>query len=382
MTKVVDVRYRAAGKAYRFDANDLPLKRGDHVIVDNSKGKAYATVQNMPHDQIGEPLKPLRKVVRIATEEDEEKQRANVENEKKAYSFCKEKIAEMELDMKLVSAEQIFTGKKIIFYFTADERVDFRELVKVLAAEFHTRIEMRQIGVRDETTMCGGIGVCGRELCCCTFMTEFAPVSIKMAKAQNLSLNPGKISGACGRLMCCLRNEADTYEELNKTVPKMGERVGTPEGAEGVVTGLDVIRQRVKVLITIDEDNKELHEYDASELKFKMRGGNKPTEQPQAEKAEKDRPETDTKNQDQEAQDKSVQKPPKQEKPKQEKPKQEKPKQEPKAEASVQAEGEATEEEKPEKSPRERRRRRPNRRRRGNKKQGDKAARQNKPAQE
>ena len=336
----------------------------------------------MPHDQIGEPLKPLRKVVRIATEEDEEKQRANVENEKKAYSFCKEKIAEMELDMKLVSAEQIFTGKKIIFYFTADERVDFRELVKVLAAEFHTRIEMRQIGVRDETTMCGGIGVCGRELCCCTFMTEFAPVSIKMAKAQNLSLNPGKISGACGRLMCCLRNEADTYEELNKTVPKMGERVGTPEGAEGVVTGLDVIRQRVKVLITIDEDNKELHEYDASELKFKMRGGNKPTEQPQAEKAEKDRPETDTKNQDQEAQDKSVQKPPKQEKPKQEKPKQEKPKQEPKAEASVQAEGEATEEEKPEKSPRERRRRRPNRRRRGNKKQGDKAARQNKPAQE
>ena len=181
MTKVVDVRYRAAGKAYRFDANDLPLKRGDHVIVDNSKGKAYATVQNMPHDLIGEPVKPLRKVVRVATEEDEEKQRANVENEKKAYSFCKEKIAEMELDMKLVSAEQIFTGKKIIFYFTADERVDFRELVKVLAAEFHTRIEMRQIGVRDETTMCGGIGVCGRELCCCTFMTEFAPVSIKMA---------------------------------------------------------------------------------------------------------------------------------------------------------------------------------------------------------
>ena len=242
MTKVVDVRYRAAGKAYRFDANDLPLKRGDHVIVDNSKGKAYATVQSMPHDLIGEPVKPLRKVVRVATEEDEEKQRANVENEKKAYSFCKKKIAEMELDMKLVSAEQIFTGKKIIFYFTADERVDFRELVKVLAAEFHTRIEMRQIGVRDETTMCGGIGVCGRELCCCTFMTEFAPVSIKMAKAQNLSLNPGKISGACGRLMCCLRNEAETYEELNKTVPKMGEKVGTPEGTEGESQGSDYDR--------------------------------------------------------------------------------------------------------------------------------------------
>ena len=351
MTKVVDVRYRAAGKAYRFDANDLPLKRGDHVIVDNSKGKAYATVQNMPHDLIGEPVKPLRKVVRIATEEDEEKQRANVENEKKAYSFCKEKIAEMELDMKLVSAEQIFTGKKIIFYFTADERVDFRELVKVLAAEFHTRIEMRQIGVRDETTMCGGIGVCGRELCCCTFMTEFAPVSIKMAKAQNLSLNPGKISGACGRLMCCLRNEADTYEELNKTVPKMGEKVGTPEGTEGVVTGLDVIRQRVKVLITIDEDNKELHEYDASELKFKLRGGNKPAEKTQPENAEED------------------------------KPAKEQPKREPKAEEPAQMQDEA-EEEKPAKSPRERRRRRPNRRRRGNKKQGEKTAQQNNPAQE
>ena len=351
MTKVVDVRYRAAGKAYRFDANDLPLKRGDHVIVDNSKGKAYATVQNMPHDLIGEPVKPLRKVVRIATEEDEEKQRANVENEKKAYSFCKEKIAEMELDMKLVSAEQIFTGKKIIFYFTADERVDFRELVKVLAAEFHTRIEMRQIGVRDETTMCGGIGVCGRELCCCTFMTEFAPVSIKMAKAQNLSLNPGKISGACGRLMCCLRNEADTYEELNKTVPKMGEKVGTPEGTEGVVTGLDVIRQRVKVLITIDEDNKELHEYDASELKFKLRGGNKPAEKTQPENVEED------------------------------KPAREQPKREPKAEEPAQTQDEA-EEEKPAKSPRERRRRRPNRRRRGNKKQGEKTAQQNNPAQE
>ncbi|MBQ6312646.1 MAG: stage 0 sporulation protein [Lachnospiraceae bacterium] len=351
MTKVVDVRYRAAGKAYRFDANDLPLKRGDHVIVDNSKGKAYATVQNMPHDLIGEPLKPLRKVVRVATEEDEEKQRANVENEKKAYSFCKEKIAEMELDMKLVSAEQIFTGKKIIFYFTADERVDFRELVKVLAAEFHTRIEMRQIGVRDETTMCGGIGVCGRELCCCTFMTEFAPVSIKMAKAQNLSLNPGKISGVCGRLMCCLRNEAETYEELNKTVPKMGEKVGTPEGTEGVVTGLDVIRQRVKVLIIIDEDNKELHEYDASELKFKMRGGNKPAEKTKTENAEE------------------------------EKPAQEQLKQEPKEEEPAQTQDEA-EEEKPAKSPRERRRRRPNRRRRGNKKQGEKTAQQNNPAQE
>ncbi len=275
MTKVVDVRFRTAGKAYRFDVGELVLSRGDHVIVDNQKGKAYATVVSSPHTLIKEPSKPLRKVVRIANEEDEAHHQENLENEKKAYQICKGKIAELGLDMKLVSAEQAFTGKKMIFYFTADERVDFRELVKALASEFHTRIEMRQIGVRDETTMCGGIGVCGRELCCCTYLTEFAPVSIKMAKAQNLSLNPGKISGTCGRLMCCLRNEAEAYEELNKTVPKMGEKVKTPEGTEGTVTGLDVLRQRVKVVIQLDEDNKELHEYAASELTFKPRGQKK-----------------------------------------------------------------------------------------------------------
>ena len=272
MTKIVDVRFRSAGKSYRFDANDLPLKRGDHVIVDNQKGKAFAYVLNMPHDLLSEPAKPLRKVLRIATAEDEDKHHQNLELEKRAYHACKEKVAELGLDMKLVAAEQAFVGKKMTFYFTADDRVDFRELVKALAAEFHTRIEMRQIGVRDETTMCGGIGVCGRELCCCTYLTEFAPVSIKMAKAQNLSLNPGKISGTCGRLMCCLRNEAEAYEELNKTVPKMGEKVGTPEGAEGTVTSLDVLRQRVKVLIQIDDDNKEMREYAASELTFKPRG--------------------------------------------------------------------------------------------------------------
>ena len=174
--------------------------------------------------------------------------------------------------MKLVATECAFNGKKMTFYFTADERVDFRELVKELAAEFHTRIEMRQIGVRDETTICGGIGICGRELCCCTYLNGFAPVSIKMAKAQNLSLNPEKISGVCGRLMCCLRNEAETYEELNKTVPKMGEKVGTPEELTGQVVSLDVIRQKVKVLVELDEDNKEIREYDAAELKFKPRG--------------------------------------------------------------------------------------------------------------
>ena len=272
MTRVVNVRFREAGKEYRFESGDMDLKIGDHVIVDSQKGKAFAYVTTPPHEMFGESRRPLKKVVRIANEEDEERQERNREREKRAYYVCKEKIAEQGLEMKLVAAEQAFTGKKMIFYFTADDRVDFRELVKELAGEFHTRIEMRQIGVRDETTMCGGIGICGRELCCCTFMTEFAPVSIKMAKAQNLSLNPGKISGTCGRLMCCLRNEAEAYEELNKTVPKMGEKVKTPEGTIGTVTSLDVLRQKVKVLIEIDENEKELKEFDASELEFKPRG--------------------------------------------------------------------------------------------------------------
>ena len=272
MAKVVDVRFRDGGKTYRFDVNELNLKAGDKVIVDNQKGKAFAYVAGTPLEETAERKKPLKKVVRLASEEDCEKHEGNREREKKAYDFCKKKVAEKELDMKLVATECAFNGKKMTFYFTADERVDFRELVKELAAEFHTRIEMRQIGVRDETTICGGIGICGRELCCCTYLNGFAPVSIKMAKAQNLSLNPEKISGVCGRLMCCLRNEAETYEELNKNVPKMGETVGTPEELTGKVVSLDVIRQKVKVLVELDEDNKEIREYDAAELKFKPRG--------------------------------------------------------------------------------------------------------------
>ena len=272
MAKVVDVRYREGGKTYRFDVNGLDLKAGDEVIVENQKGKAFAYVASTPLEEIAERKKPLKKVLRTATEEDREKKASNKERETKAYDLCRKLVAEKELDMKLVATECAWGAKKMTFYFTADERVDFRELVKELAAELHTRIEMRQIGVRDETTICGGIGICGRELCCCTYLNGFAPVSIKMAKAQNLSLNPEKISGVCGRLMCCLRNEAETYEELNKTVPKMGEKVGTPEDLRGQVVSLDVIRQKVKVLVELDEENKEIREYDASELQFKPRG--------------------------------------------------------------------------------------------------------------
>ena len=288
MAKIVDVRFRSAGKTYRFDTNELPIRQGDDVIVDSAKGKAFAHVVTMPYEQIAESKKPLKKVIRLANEEDREKVEANREKEKEAYAFCKERIVARELDMKLVATECAFNARKMTFYFTADERVDFRELVKDLAARLHMRIEMRQIGVRDETTIIGGIGMCGRELCCCTYLTDFAPVSIKMAKTQNLSLNPEKISGVCGRLMCCLRNEAETYEELNKTVPKMGERVRAVEGEEGKVVSLDVIRQKVKVLIDIDEDDKEIKEFDAVDLIFKQRGRKPKSDQDEPKKDNND----------------------------------------------------------------------------------------------
>ena len=217
MTKVIGVRFRTAGKVYFFDPLQLEIKRGDHVIVETARGIEFGTVVAGVHevedDKVIQPLKP---VMRIAGERDIEQEAANKEKEKEAFKICKEKILKHGLEMKLIDAEYTFDNNKVLFYFTADGRIDFRELVKDLASVFKTRIELRQIGVRDETKIRGGIGICGRPLCCHSYLSDFVPVSIKMAKEQNLSLNPTKISGVCGRLMCCLKNEEDTYEELNR----------------------------------------------------------------------------------------------------------------------------------------------------------------------
>ena len=213
-------------------------------------------------------IQPLKAVTRIATPEDDEIERINKEKEKDAFQICLEKIKKHQLEMKLIDAEYTFDNNKVLFYFTADGRIDFRELVKDLAAVFKTRIELRQIGVRDETKIVGGIGICGRSLCCHTFLPEFNPVSIKMAKEQNLSLNPTKISGVCGRLMCCLKNEEETYEELNSKLPNIGDYVTTDDGLKGEVQSVSVLRQLVKVLVTVG-DEKELREYKVGQLRFK-----------------------------------------------------------------------------------------------------------------
>jgi cell fate regulator YaaT (PSP1 superfamily) len=218
-----------------------------------------------------EITQPLKSVIRVATEEDKRNEQKNREKEKEAFDVCLEKIRKHELDMKLINAEYTFDGNKVLFYFTADGRIDFRELVKDLAAVFRTRIELRQIGVRDETKIRGGIGICGRPLCCHTYLSDFAPVSIKMAKEQNLSLNPTKISGVCGRLMCCLTNEEETYEELNSHLPAIGDTVTTIEGLKGEVQSVSVLRQLVKVVVNLDDDEKEIREYKAKELRFKPR---------------------------------------------------------------------------------------------------------------
>lgn len=214
-------------------------------------------------------MQPLKSVIRVATEEDKRTEERNREKEKEAFEICLEKIRKHNLEMKLINAEYTFDNNKVLFYFTADGRIDFRELVKDLAAVFRTRIELRQIGVRDETKIRGGIGVCGRPLCCHTYLSEFAPVSIKMAKEQNLSLNPTKISGVCGRLMCCLTNEEETYEELNSHLPGIGDYVTTNDGLKGEVQSVSVLRQLVKVIVTLEDDEKEIREYKVSELKFK-----------------------------------------------------------------------------------------------------------------
>ena len=269
MTRVIGVRFRPAGKIYFFAPGKYNIHTGDKVIVETARGVEFGTVvtgqRDVEDDKITQPLKP---VIRIATQDDIRKEEKNREKEKEAFGICLEKIRKHGLEMKLIDAEYTFDNNKVLFYFTADGRIDFRELVKDLASVFRTRIELRQIGVRDETKIRGGIGICGRPLCCNTYLSEFAPVSIKMAKEQNLSLNPSKISGVCGRLMCCLTNEEETYEELNSRLPSNGDHVTTPEGLKGDVQSVNVLRQQVKVIVTLDNDEKEIREYKASELRF------------------------------------------------------------------------------------------------------------------
>lgn len=271
MTKIVGVRFRPAGKVYYFDPQNLEITGGSHVIVETARGLEYGTVLIPPRevedDKIVQPLKPL---LRIATEDDDKITQRNQEKAKEAYRICLEKIQKHRLEMKLIEAECTFDNNKLLFYFTADGRIDFRELVKDLASVFRTRIELRQIGVRDETKILGGIGICGRPLCCSSYLSEFVPVSIKMAKEQNLSLNPTKISGVCGRLMCCLNNEADTYEYLNSRLPGVGDHVTTDDRLKGDVQSVNVLRQTVKVIVEMD-DEKEIREYHVSQLRFKPR---------------------------------------------------------------------------------------------------------------
>lgn len=292
MTKVIGVRFRTAGKVYYFDPGDKMIVSGDHVIVETARGIEYGTVvggiREVEDDKLVLPLKP---VLRVATETDDAQEKRNKEKEKEAFKVCLEKIRAHGLDMKLIDAEYTFDNNKVLFYFTSDGRVDFRELVKDLAGVFRTRIELRQIGVRDETKIRGGIGICGRPLCCHAHLSEFIPVSIKMAKEQGLSLNPTKISGVCGRLMCCLKHEEETYEELNRRLPNVGDTVTDPDGIRGEVHSVNVLRQRVKVLID-NGDEKEIKEYPVEELRFK-RGNRKerlelsPEEMQELEKMEK-----------------------------------------------------------------------------------------------
>lgn len=272
MVTVVGVRFRRAGKIYFFGPDGLEIEAGQHVIVETARGVEYGTVvmgkREVEEDKV---IAPLKNVIRIATEEDDIKEAENREKEKRAFEICLEKIEKHGLKMKLIGAEYTFDNNKLLFYFTADGRIDFRELVKSLAAVFRTRIELRQIGVRDETKMVGGISICGRPLCCHTYLADFAPVSIKMAKEQNLSLNPTKISGVCGRLMCCLQNEQETYEYLNSKLPNVGDQVEIrEEHLKGEVQSVSVLRQRVKVIVEAN-DEKEIREYPVDELRFKKK---------------------------------------------------------------------------------------------------------------
>ncbi len=271
MTKIVGVRFRHAGRIYYFAPGEFEITPGMNVIVMTARGIEYGTavsgIREIEDDKVPQGLRPIQ---RIATEEDTEKAIANREKEREALAVCKEKIRTHGLDMKLIDAEYTFDNNKILFYFTADGRVDFRELVKDLAGVFRTRIELRQIGVRDETKILGGIGICGRPLCCHSYLSDFIPVSIKMAKEQNLSLNPTKISGVCGRLMCCLKNEEATYQYLNSRLPRIGEYVSTVTGLRGEVSEVNVLRQKVKIVVDMDGE-KEIQEYAVEDLKIRPR---------------------------------------------------------------------------------------------------------------
>ena len=266
MVKVVGVRFKEAGKIYYFDPGDLSIEQDSNVIVETARGVEYGQVvisnREVPEEDI---VAPLKKVIRVATEEDKKHAEDNIRKEKEAFNVCLQKIKDHSLDMKLVDVEYTFDNNKVLFYFTAEGRVDFRELVKDLAAVFKTRIELRQIGVRDESKMMGGIGVCGRVLCCKSFLGEFQPVSIKMAKEQGLSLNPTKISGTCGRLMCCLKYEQDAYEHVLCKVPKIGALVDTPEG-QGMVMEINLLKEIIKV--KLDKGNEtDLESYKLEEIK-------------------------------------------------------------------------------------------------------------------
>lgn len=272
MINVIGVRFRSAGKIYFFDPAGYEINQGDNVIVETARGVEYGSVVIGPRDvEESKIIQPLKPVIRTATPEDDEIEIKNKAKEKEAFAICLEKIQKHGLEMKLIDSEYTFDNNKVLFYFTADGRIDFRELVKDLASVFKTRIELRQIGVRDETKIVGGIGICGRPLCCNTHLSEFAPVSIKMAKEQNLSLNPTKISGVCGRLMCCLKNEEEAYEELNSKLPNVGDIVTTVDGLKGEVQNISVLKQLVKVIVTLENDEKEVRDYKVADLRFKPR---------------------------------------------------------------------------------------------------------------
>lgn len=269
MIKVVGVRFKKTGKIYFFDPGRADIVTGDNVIVETARGVEYGRVVMGPKEVLDdEVVSPLKPVMRKATEGDAKKVLENKEKEKKAFDVCLEKIEKHGLEMKLIDVEYTFDGSKILFYFTADGRVDFRELVKDLAAVYKTRIELRQIGVRDETKSMGGYGICGREFCCHAFQSDFVPVSIRMAKDQNLSLNPTKISGSCGRLMCCIKYEEDAYLDLSKNLPHPGDEATTEDGFHAVVESVNILRQRVRVIVELDDDEREAREYGPNDIKF------------------------------------------------------------------------------------------------------------------